>query len=274
MQALGEALAAGLPEGMALELCEVWGAQMRFIAHAEVISYDLNLASPAIGGAKSPLEAAARLAPLTRAMLRVADLFPQPLHRRHLLQAINLATDTHLAANSQYAASLPPGETLVAVGFIDLTGYTAITQAEGDRQAMVYARRLERLVRSAAHAHDIRVVKRLGDGLMVAGASASEMLAAMLYVVGAAEQRDDIPAARAGIAYGSAVSRAGDYFGHTVNLAARILDQAEPAEVLAAEDCVNVASSGAFSFSEPRDIRLKGIREPVRIWKVESIGAR
>jgi hypothetical protein len=111
MQALGEALTAGLPEAMALELCEVWGAQMRFIAHAEVISYDLNLASPAIGGAKSPLEAAARLAPLTRAILRVADLFPQPLHRRHLLQAMTLATDTHLAANNQNATAWPPGET-------------------------------------------------------------------------------------------------------------------------------------------------------------------
>ena len=87
LEALGEAMREGLPRAMAVELCEVWGAQMRFAAHAEVISYDVNISSPAINSAASPIEAAVKLAPLTRAMLRVSDLYPQALHRRHLLQA-------------------------------------------------------------------------------------------------------------------------------------------------------------------------------------------
>ena len=77
-----------------MELCEVWGNQMRFLAHAEVMSYDVNLTRPRIGAAGSPLKAAAQLAPLTRSILRALDLFPLPLHRRHLLQAIELANAT------------------------------------------------------------------------------------------------------------------------------------------------------------------------------------
>jgi adenylate cyclase len=193
------------------------------------------------------------------------------LHRRHLLQAIELATDTDLANTASLAESLAPGEVMTAIGFVDLTGYTAITQDEGDRQALAYARRLESLVREASHAHDMRIVKRLGDGFMLASPSCTELLSGQLYVVRAAEERDDMPAARAGVAYGRAVSRGGDYFGHTVNLAARVLDQAEPSEVLVSEDCVQEAGAGPFGFHEPRDAKLKGIREPVRIWRAESL---
>ena len=142
---------------------------------------------------------------------------------------------------------------LISVGFVDLTGYTTLTEEEGDRQALAYARQLERLVRSASHAHDMRIVKRLGDGFMVGGSSVAEMLSGLLYVVRAAAERDDMPTARAGVAFGSAVSRGGDYFGHTVNLAARVLDQADPSEVLVTDDCVEQARSGPFTFHEPRD---------------------
>src|SRR3989304_63831 len=58
---------------------------------------------------------------------------------------------------------------------------------------------------------------------------------------GAAEAREAVPAARAGVAFGRAVSRAGDYFGHTVNVAARVLDEAEPAEVLVTQEGVDAA---------------------------------
>ncbi len=274
LQALADALHEGLSVGMMLELCEVWGHQMRFIAHAEVMSYDVNLARPRISGAASPIEGAAQLAPITRAILQVLDLFPQPLHRRHLLQAIELATDTSLAATIGATEELPPGEVLTAIGFVDLTGYTTLTEKEGDRQALAYARRLERVVRQAAHSHDFRVVKRLGDGFMLASVSTTELVSGLLYVVRAADEREDLPAARGGVAYGRAVSRGGDYFGHTVNLAARILDEAGPGEVLVSDESVEEAGTGPFGFHEPRDVALKGIREPVRLWRAESVSTR
>jgi adenylate cyclase len=274
LEALAEAMEAGLAPSTALELCEVWGQQMRFIAHAEVVSYDVNVARPRIGGGQSPLEAAAQLAPLTRAVFKVVDLFAQPLHRRHLLQAVQLATDDTLALTAEASEALAPGEVMIAIAFVDLTGYTSLTEREGDRQAMAYARRLERLIREAAHSHEMRVVKRLGDGFMLCSNSVEELLSGVLMVVRAAEERDDMPTARAGVAYGRAMSRAGDYFGHTVNLAARILDKAAPGEVIVSEECVGAAQAGPFGFHEPRDEVLKGIREPVRLWRLEGVPTR
>jgi adenylate cyclase len=208
---------------------------------------------------------------VTRALLRLSDVFAQPLHRRHLLQALDLAKDSTLAGTAANGHELAPGEVMVAMGFVDLTGYTTLTEKEGDRQALAYARRLERVIRAACHSHEMRIVKRLGDGFMVASGSPTELMSGVLYAVRTAEDRDDMPTARAGVAYGRAVSRGGDYFGHTVNLAARILDQAGPAEVLVSEECVDAAQSGPFGFHEPRDVLLKGIREPVRLWRVEGI---
>ncbi len=270
---LFEAMREGIPESMTLELCELWGTQMRFIAHAEAISYDTNLARRVWAEAASPLEGAAKLAPLTRAMLRTADLFPQPLHRRHLLQAISLEPDSMLASQPP-AELLPPGEVDVAVGFVDLTGYTTLTEKEGDRQALAYARRLERIVRRAAQEHNSRIVKRLGDGFMLASPAAGDLLHALVDIVTEAAERENMPTARGAAAYGRAVSRAGDYFGHTVNLAARVLDQARPSEVLATEDAVDQAERGPFGFHEPRDLSLKGVQGSVRVWRVEPISPR
>jgi adenylate cyclase len=70
------------------------------------------------------------------------------------------------------------------------------------------------------------------------------------------------------MSYGRAVSRAGDYFGHTVNLASRILSVATASEVLVTDECP--AQTSAFEFVEPRDATLRGIREPVRLWRVAA----
>jgi adenylate cyclase len=272
--ALAGAMADGLPWSLALELCEVWGAQMRFIAQAEVEAYDTSVARRLFAESDSPLEAAARLAPVTRSMLRAADLIVQPLHRRHLLQAINLEPDTALARQRLAAESLAPGEVEVAIGFIDLTGYTALTEAEGDRQAMAYARRLERLVNKAVRERSTRIVKRLGDGLMLAGPSARDLVDTLLQVVRELEARDDMPPGRAGASFGVTMARAGDYFGRTVNVAARVLDEAGAYEVLATDQVVGLIGGGPYAISAPRDTELEGIREPVRVWRVEPAAER
>jgi adenylate cyclase len=267
LELLGETMRIGLTPAMALELCEIWGSQMRFIAHAEMIAYDANLSRKFFAEADSPLEAAAALAPLTRMILRTLDQAAQPLHRRHLLQAMSLETDTILAAQAAGEA-LPPGEVLVAVGFVDLTGYTTLTEEEGDQRALTYTRRLERIVAEAIRDHGGRIVKRLGDGLMLASSDAEELMIALLETMAALEARDDMPPARAGVAYGRAVSRGGDYFGRTVNVAARVLDEAAPYEVLCTDEACEEAKGGALRFTKPSDHVLQGFREPMRLWRV------
>jgi class 3 adenylate cyclase len=266
--AIGEAMQHGLPEPMVLETCELWGAYMRYIAAAEVVSYDTNLARRVTSDAPSALEGAARIAPLTRALLKAADLLPRPLHRRHLLQALDLRTVSDHQATTE---DLAPGEIDVAMAFVDLSGFTARTEAEGDMQALVYARRLERLVRREGRQGGPRIVKRLGDGLMLASPTVFSMLPGILRIVDTTREREDMPSARAGIAFGRVQTRAGDYFGHTVNLAARLLAEAQPSEVLVTEEVVDEAGSGPYAFREPRDIELHGISHPVRVWRAEAV---
>jgi adenylate cyclase len=268
--AIGDAMGHGLPEPMVLETCELWGAYMRYIAAAEVISYDTNLARRINADAPSPLEGAARIAPLTRALLKAADLLPRPLHRRHLLQALELRTLTE----GETGEDLAPGEIDVAMGFVDLSGFTARTEAEGDMQALVYARRLERLVRREGRQGGPRIIKRLGDGLMLASPTVFSMLPSILRIVATTREREDMPSARAGIAFGRVQTRAGDYFGHTVNLAARLLSEAQPSEVLVTEEVVDEAGSGPYAFKEPRDVELHGFAHPVRVWRAEPVSAK
>jgi adenylate cyclase len=270
---LGETMRLGLTPAMTLEFCEIWGSQMRFIAHAEMIAYDTNLSRKFFAESVSPLEAAAALAPLTRMILRTLDLAAQPLHRRHLLQAMSLETDTMLASHAG-GEVLPPGEVLVAIGFIDLTGFTTLTEEEGDQRALTYTRRLERVVAESIRDRGGRIVKRLGDGLMLASSEIEDLIGVLLDTMAALEARDDMPPARAGVGYGHAVSRGGDYFGRTVNVAARALDEAEPYEVLCTDEACQAVESETLRFSKPRDSLLQGIREPVRLWRVERSPTR
>jgi class 3 adenylate cyclase len=70
------------------------------------------------------------------------------------------------------------------------------------------------------------------------------------------------------------MARAGDYFGRTVNVAARVLDEAGAYEVLATDDVVGLIGGGPYTISAPRDTELEGIREPVRVWRIEPAAER
>jgi adenylate cyclase len=199
-------------------------------------------------------------------MLAVESM-PAALHRRHLLQALELT----MQPMAQAGGAPVLGEVEVAIGFVDLSGFTSLTEKEGDIQALTYARRLERIVRRQALRGGPRIVKRLGDGLMLASPSAIAMLEGVIRIVETTRSREDMPSCRAGVAYGKALSRAGDYFGHTVNVAARILTRAGPAEVLVTDQVVEAAGGGPFSFREPSDVALRGIAESVRLWHAEPL---
>jgi adenylate cyclase len=107
-----------------------------------------------------------------------------------------------------------------AMCFLDLTGYTRLTEERGDEAAAELAARLATLVRRSSQAHGGTPVKWLGDGVMFYfRAPAGAVLAAleMAEVVG----RQGLPPAHIGVHAGPVVFQEGDYFGRTVNLPAR-----------------------------------------------------
>jgi adenylate cyclase len=151
-----------------------------------------------------------------------------------------------------------------AMSFLDLTGYTRLTEERGDAAAAALAERLAVLVERSAREHGGVPVKWLGDGVMAhfrepAGAVWSALeLVERLPAAG-------LPPAHVGVAAGPVVVQGGDYFGRTVNLAARIAAHASAGQVLVSQSVAESVPPQGVRFAELGKQLLKGIARPVRL---------
>ena len=151
-----------------------------------------------------------------------------------------------------------------AVCFLDLTGYTRLTEERGDQAAAEMAETLAALVRRCSQEHGGRPVKWLGDGVMFYFPDPGEGVAAALDMVeGVATQA--LPPARVGIDAGPVIFQEGDYYGRTVNIAARIAEYARPGEVLVSQDVVDAAEGTAVTFTGIGAVELKGVSGTLRL---------
>jgi adenylate cyclase len=154
-----------------------------------------------------------------------------------------------------------------AVSFLDITGYTRLTEERGDEAAADLAATLATLVRGSSHQHGGQPVKWLGDGVMFYFPDPGQsVLSALDMVEGVAAQA--LPPARVGIHSGPVVFQEGDYFGRTVNMAARIAEYARPGEVLVTQEVVNAAEGTSVMFTEIGPVELKGVSGTLRLFSV------
>jgi class 3 adenylate cyclase len=165
---------------------------------------------------------------------------------------------SHLLRNAGLhdARERPP-----AICFLDITGYTRLTQERGDRAAAELAEELARLVQRSSVSRGGRPVKWLGDGVMFHfRESAPAVDSALEMVEGIAA--GGMPPAHVGLHAGPIVVQQGDYYGQTVNMAARIADYARPGEVLVSRAIVDAASGqgrDGTAFSAIGGVELKGV---------------
>jgi adenylate cyclase len=192
----------------------------------------------------------------------------QQRHSVHAMQSVNVELFEHDLVARQVIPERPHQPPVIA--FADLVGYTRMTDVEGDERAVDAAGHLQELAEGAARVHGGRVVKLLGDGAMFRFDEAATAAIAMLdLAVG-------IPAsglgpAHLGLELGSVIERDGDYFGRTVNLAARIASSAGAGEVLAGPGAaVLLASDGRFDLVPAGERTLKGFADAVSVWRVQS----
>ncbi len=151
-----------------------------------------------------------------------------------------------------------------AICFLDLTGYTRLTDQFGDEAAAGLAGRLSRMVQAASGRHGGRPVKWLGDGVMFVFPEPAGGVRAALEMVADARVAE-LPPAHVGLHAGPVLFQEGDYFGRTVNLAARIADYARQGEVLVSQEVVDASLQSGLAFREIGPVELKGIPEPVRL---------
>ena len=153
-----------------------------------------------------------------------------------------------------------------AIAFLDLSGFTRLAGAKGDEEAAKLAVRLSDLVQESAASRHGRAVKSLGDGVMLHFREPGEAVKAALELV-EATPKASLPPARVGITSGPVVFRDGDYFGRAVNMASRITDYARPSEVLLSEAVAELGAPDGAVFEELGVVELKGIPEPVRLFR-------
>ena len=157
-----------------------------------------------------------------------------------------------------------------AIAFLDLTGYTALAEERGDEAAAALASDLASVVQDAAYAHGGRAVKWLGDGVMFHFSNPAGAIRSGLELVQQTEQAMSVPA-RIGINAGAVIVQEGDYFGRTVNIAARIADYAEPHDVLVSEEARQSAEVAEVEFELVGDVSLKGVSQPVRLHRAVRV---
>jgi adenylate cyclase len=151
-----------------------------------------------------------------------------------------------------------------AIAFLDLTGYTRLAEERGDEAAADLASDLASVVQDAATTHGGRPVKWLGDGVMFHFDDPGGAIRSGIELVEQTEKATSMPA-RIGINAGAVIVQEGDYFGRTVNVAARIADYARPHEVLVSDEAKRNAGDADVDFELVGDVPLKGVSKAVRL---------
>jgi class 3 adenylate cyclase len=242
----------------------VCGDNLRRIIQTETDWYATEVIRPLLDSGMSEaemLEAQAdvgsRIAPLTE-QATLAIYHGQQEHEwtKALVESVEGALDR---AGLLKRLRRPP-----AVCFLDVTGYTRLTEERGDQAAADLAASLATLVRRLSQEHGGEPVKWLGDGVMFYFPEPGHgVLAALEMLEGIATRA--LPPAHVGIDAGPVVFQEGDYYGRTVNIAARIAEYARPGEVLVSQEVVDAANGVPVTFTEIGPVELKGVSGTVHL---------
>lgn len=151
--------------------------------------------------------------------------------------------------------------------FADLSGFTALTEAMGDEDAADLAAQFSGSVRALLPDHRARPVKEIGDALMIRGEKASDAIRLGLCIVHEVGGQHFFPTVRVGMHSGPAVERDSDWFGNTVNVAARVSGVASGGEVLLSKATRAAAGDlGDIELHERGRQQLRNIGEPLLLY--------
>ncbi len=263
----GTVMGAGFPVTAYLQLMRVYGQKIAQIADAEVRLIHLYVHEPLIRAGVPSAEIAEELEGLTRDVLPLAAPLMNYLHGRLLAEFVEQDMIGHMEADAS-DDKLDEGRLRVAIAFADLAGFAQLTVERGDEAAVST---VERFVKAAGETLpvDARVVKTLGDEVMVVGSDAAALTAWAVELQEGLSERD--PPARIGVHVGEVIYRDGDYYGREVNQAARVVARAGAGEVLVTRPVVDVAAgANGVTFSRIGEVRLKGFSEATELFTATS----
>lgn len=151
--------------------------------------------------------------------------------------------------------------------FADMSGFTALTEVHGDEAAADLAAEFSKAVAPRLGVRGAEEVKSIGDALMIRCEDAGEAIGLGLEIVHQVGGQHRFPTIRAGMHTGQATERDGDWFGTTVNVAARVAGVAAGGEVLLTDATRDALQNpGHFNFRERGRVNLRNVSEPVLLF--------
>ncbi len=248
---------AGLPDDDALEAQRVLGRGMaRYVEAVTTL-----VGQTVLEGAADEHELAQRLEAMSRTLLPLAGPWLERVFALHLREALRQEVIT----SEQLATGRLDAGRDTAVAFADLVGFTELGETIPVEELGSVAGRLARLAEAVIEP-PVKIVKEIGDAVMLVSPDPAPLVEAGLRLVEGSEGEDGLPAIRAGIAFGTAVNRWGDWYGSTVNVASRLTNRARPLSVLATE-AVRDRTDSDFQWSFAGEKKLKGLSLPVRTYR-------
>jgi class 3 adenylate cyclase/DNA-binding transcriptional MerR regulator len=256
-------IAAGFNPIAIRQLLRVAGDSLRRLAEMEAAWWNSEVMAPAVAAGKRPDDTLAedfvtRMNVLSeRAVIEMYRLQQTRTWTANIIESM----ETMLAAAGLHTRlERPP-----AMCFLDITGYTRLTQERGDAAAAQLAEQLGRLVQRTSIKYGGRPVKWLGDGVMFHFPNPGPGVVAALEMVESVAEAG-LPPAHVGLHAGPVIFQEGDYYGATVNVAARIAEYARPGEVLVSQEVVDASAEANVGFREIGPVELKGVGGAIRLY--------
>jgi adenylate cyclase len=254
----------GVPDEAVVRLFAVYADAVRRLAKAEAELYEANIEERLRASGMTERELidfGTDFGNRVSAALERALVF---VYRRHRVHAWVEHSVNHVEAalhdeGIESHAPQPP-----AICFVDLTGYTRLTEERGDRFAADVAAQLASLVKDISRRRGGSPIRWLGDGGMFHFRDPVHAVEAGLDMV---EQAPAIglPPAHIGIHAGPVIFQDGDVYGRTVNIASRLASVAQAGEVVVSEEVVRRAEG--FNFQGMGPVTLKGLAAPMHLFR-------
>jgi adenylate cyclase len=243
-------------------LLRVQGDGTRRITEQEGAWWNSEVIEPAVAAGNGPEEIANadladRIAPLSeQALLAMYHAQQARAWTANIIEAFEV-----MMAKAGIHSRL---ERQPAICFLDISGYTRLTQERGDDAAADLSTTVARLVQRSSVQHGGKPIKWLGDGVMFYfGDPGPGVRAALEMVDGLAAA--GLPPAHVGLHAGPVLFQEGDYFGQTVNLSARIADYARQGEVLVSQAVADASNETGITFGDIGPVELKGVSGTVHL---------
>jgi adenylate cyclase len=246
----------GLAEESIAEITRVLGEGMARLAATTAAAFVDTFLKPG----DSEDDVADRFATVAEQLIPAIDPVLVAAYKQHLAQAVRRGMLSQAERETGEAGRAQE----ITVCFVDMVGFTRLGAQIDPQELGSLASKLAELANDVTEP-PVRLVKTIGDAAMFVSSDPAPLVSTALSLLEAVEEAE-LPSLRAGVAYGAALQRAGDFYGHAVNLASRVTGAARPGAVLCTQE-VRDAAPDEFDWSFARKHKLKGMSDAVPLYR-------